>query len=155
MEGIERENRPGAEIEGIKEENLPQPQREGTKRNRGTHISSILVLSVVLSILSGMASGWHFSRANHKEVVVLDVVKIVNAKKEEFIEKYRDRGNDPRLKQEMEREISSFTDRLNRVIEETSRGRIVLVRDSVISEEKDITDEVQVKIKGLGNNRAP
>jgi hypothetical protein len=162
MEGLERENPPGSEIEGIeveksstREENLPEPQKEGTKRNRGTNISSILVLSVAISILSGMASGWHFSGTNHKEVVVLDVAKIVDAKKKEFIEKYRDRGADPKLKKEMEREISSFTDRLNRVIEEESRGRIVLVRDSVISEAKDITNEVEVKIKGLGDNRAP
>jgi|GEM_PF-2041316 len=162
MEGIERENTPGSEIEGIKaekrsakKESLPEPQMEGTQRNRGTNIFSILVFSIAVSILSGMASGWHFSRTNHKEVVVLDVAKIVDAKKKEFIEKYRDRGADPKLKQEMEREISSFTDRLNRVIEEESRGRIVLVRDSVISEAKDITHEVEVRIKGLGGNRAP
>jgi len=155
MEGIERENTPGSEIEEIKKESLPGPQMEGTQRNRGTNIFSILVFSVAVSILSGVASGWHFSRTNQKEVVVLDVSKIVDAKKEEFIKKYRDRGADPKLKQEMEREISSFTDRLNHVIEEESRGRLVLVRDSVISEAKDITHEVEVRIKGLGDNRAP
>ncbi len=107
----------------------------------------VLVFSAAVSILSGMASGWYFSRTNEREIVVLDIAKIVDAKKKEFIEKYRDREADPKLKQEMEREISSFTDRLNRVIEEESRGRVVLVRDLVISEAKDITHEVEVKIK--------
>ncbi|MEW6376494.1 MAG: TrbI F-type domain-containing protein [Thermodesulfobacteriota bacterium] len=106
-----------------------------------------LVFSLAVSIISGMASGWYFSRSDNKEIVVLDVVKIIEAKKKEFVEKYRDREANPRMKEDMEREISFFTDRLNRIVEEESRGRIVLVRDSVISEAKDITNDVEAKIK--------
>jgi len=51
------------------------------------------------------------------------------------------------MKQEMERDISYFIERLNRVIEEESRGRVVLAKDSVISEAKDITHEVGTRIK--------
>jgi hypothetical protein len=47
----------------------------------------------------------------------------------------------------MERDISLFIERLNRVIEEESRGRIVLAKDSVISEARDITYEVEKRIK--------
>lgn len=107
----------------------------------------ILVFSLTVSIISGMASGWYFSRSDNKEIVVLDVVKIIEAKKKEFIEKFRDREANPRMKEDMEREISFFIDRLNRIVEEESRGRIVLVRDSVISEAKDITNDVEGKIK--------
>ena len=131
-----------------------RPEKEVSKRERG-FLLSILTFSIAISILSGMASGWYFSRANEREIVVLDVARIVEAKKKEFIEKYRDRGADPKMREEMEREISSFTNGLNRIIEEESRGRIVLVKDSVISETKDITHEVEGKIKGLGDNRAP
>jgi hypothetical protein len=94
-----------------------------------------------------MASGWYFSRSDNKEIVVLDVLKIIEAKKKEFIEKYREREANPQMKEEMERELSFFIDRLNRIVEEESRGRIVLVRDSVISEAKDITNDVEGKIK--------
>lgn len=107
----------------------------------------ILVLSLTVSIISGMASGWYFSRSDNKEIVVLDVLKIIEAKKKEFIEKYREREANPQMKEEMERELSFFIDRLNRIVEEESRGRIVLVRDSVISEAKDITNDVEGKIK--------
>jgi len=106
-----------------------------------------LVFSLAISIISGMASGWYFSRSGNKEIVVLDVVKIIEAKKKEFIEKYREREANPRMKEDMEREISFFIDLLNRIVEEESRGRIVLVRDSVISEAKDITNDVEGKIK--------
>jgi hypothetical protein len=107
----------------------------------------ILVLSLTVSIISGMASGWYFSKFDNKEIVVLDVLKIIEAKKKEFIEKYREREANPQMKEEMERELSFFIDRLNRIVEEESRGRIVLVRDSVISEAKDITNDVEGKIK--------
>ena len=106
-----------------------------------------LVFSLAISIISGMASGWYFSKSENKEIVVLDVVKIIEAKKKEFVEKYHDREADPRVKKDMEREISFFIDLLNRIVEEESRGRIVLVRDSVISEARDITNEVEGKIK--------
>jgi len=129
-----------------------KPPKEVFKREKG-FLLSILIFSMAISILSGMASGWYFSRPSGKgEIVVLDVARIVEAKKKEFIEKYRDRGTDPKMREEMEREISSFTDRLNRIIEEESRGRIVLVKDSVISETKDITHEVEGKIKSLSIN---
>ena len=107
----------------------------------------VLIFSAAISILSGMVSGWYFSRTNEREIVVLDVARIVETKKKEFIEKYRERGIDPKMREEMEREISSFTDRLNRIIEEESKGRIVLVKDSVISEAGDITNEVEKKVK--------
>ena len=107
----------------------------------------ILVLSLAVSTISGMASGWYFSRSNNREIVVLDVVKIIEAKKKEFVEKYREREANPQMKENMEREISFFIDRLNRIVEEESRGRIVLVRDSVISEAKDITNDVEGKIE--------
>ncbi len=127
-----------------------RPKKEVSKRERG-FLLSILIFSMAISILSGMAGGWYFSRTNDREIVVLDVARIVDAKKKEFIEKYRDRGVDPKMREEMEREISSFTNGLNRIIEEESRGRIVLVKDSVISETRDITHEVEAKIKSLSH----
>lgn len=80
-------------------------------------------------------------------MVVLDVAKIIETKKKEFVEKYRDREPNSKMKEEMDREISSFVDRLNKVIEEESQGKVVLVKDSVISNARDITDEVSKRIK--------
>ena len=114
-------------------------------------VALFVVFSVSVSVISGMISGWYFSNylqgKENREIVVLDVARIVEEKKKEFIEKFRDREVNPKMKVEMEREVSSFTDRLNQIIEEESKGRIVLVKDSVISEAKDITDEVSVKVK--------
>jgi len=126
---------------------VERTEKELSKPGKGSFLY-VLFFSVLLSVVSGMASGWYFSGKNETEIVVLDVAKIVDGKKKEFIEKYRDRGIDPGAKDEMGREISMFTDRLNRIIkEEESRGRIILVRDSVISEIRDITNEVEDKIK--------
>jgi len=145
VEQIGKEDPLGEHFEKV----LPlRPGKEVFKRERG-FLLSILIFSMAISILSGIASGWYFSRPNEREIVVLDVARIVEAKKKEFIEKYRDRGTDPKMREEMEKEISSFTNGLNRIIEEESRGRIVLVKDSVISETKDITNEVEGKIKNL------
>jgi len=127
---------------------MEQIEKDSLKREK-VGLLPVLAFSAAISILSGIASGWYFSRPNEKEIVVLDVARIVEAKKKEFIEKYRDRGTDPKMREEMEKEISSFTNGLNRIIEEESRGRIVLVKDSVISETKDITNEVEGKIKNL------
>jgi len=107
----------------------------------------LFLFSFSVSVISGVVSGWYFNNFNQREIVVLDVGKIVEGKRKEFIEKYHDQEANPKLKQEMERDISYFIDRLNRVIEEESRGRIVLAKDSVISEAKDITHEVETRIK--------
>lgn len=107
----------------------------------------LLILTIVISSISGAISGWYFSRPVDKEIVVLDVGKIIESKRVEFIEKYKDRNITPQIRQEMEREISVFIDRLNHIVEEESKGRIVLTKDSVVSEMKDITDEVSHKIK--------
>jgi hypothetical protein len=110
-------------------------------------IFSLFLFSFCVSVISGVLSGWYFNNFGQKEIVVLDVGKIIEEKRKEFIEKYRDREANPKMRQEMERDISYFIERLNRVIEEESRGRIVLAKDSVISEARDITYEVEKRIK--------
>jgi len=110
-------------------------------------IFSLFLFSFCVSVVSGVLSGWYFNNFNQKEIVVIDVGKIIEEKRKEFVKKYRDREANPGMKQEMERDISYFIERLNRVIEEESRGRIVLAKDSVISEARDITYEVEKRIK--------
>lgn len=107
----------------------------------------MIVLCLCVSIISGIASGWYFSRAQNEEIVVLDVAKIIEAKQKEFVEKYKNREPNPRLKEEMDREVSSFMVRLNNIVEEESKGKILLTRDAVISSVRDITDEVSNRIK--------
>lgn len=107
----------------------------------------LIIFTAVISFISGTVSGWYFSRTNNKEIVVLDIGKIIEAKRVEFIEKYKDRNITPQVRQEMEREISLFIDRLNRIVEEEAKGKIVLTKDSVVSETRDITDEVSHKIR--------
>jgi len=116
---------------------------EGERQSGKRIIFSLLLFS--FSIISGGVSGWYFS--NQREIVVLDVGRVIEAKRKEFIERFRDRDINPEVKGEMEREISYFLERLNRVIEEESRGRIVLSKESVISEVRDITSEVETRIK--------
>lgn len=106
----------------------------------------IFVICISISIASGVVSGWYFGYSGKKEIVVLDVEKIIEAKKDDFIKKFKDRNPDPGLKEEMEKEISSFMEKLNRIVEEESKGRIVLVKDSVVSSAVDITDEVSRRI---------
>ncbi len=108
--------------------------------------SYALILCVIMSLASGALSGWYFSRGKDKEVVVLDLSKIIEDKRKEFVEKYRNREGSSRLREEMEREISLFTEALNRVIEEESRGKVILAKESVISDARDITESVNHRI---------
>lgn len=107
----------------------------------------LLLFSLAVSILSGTVSGWYFSRSGGKEIVVLDIGKILEEKRKEFVQKYRDRELSQKMKEEMEKEISLFVESLNRIVEEESMGKIVLTKDSVVSNIKDITDEVYYKVK--------
>lgn len=107
----------------------------------------LLLFSLAVSIFSGAVSGWYFSKSGGKEIVVLDVGKIVEEKRKEFVQKYRDRELSQKMKEEMEKEISLFVESLNRIVEEESMGKIVLTKDSVVSNIKDITDEVYYKVK--------
>lgn len=109
----------------------------------------LFLFSAVISIIFGGLSGWYFTRDTQREIVVLDVAKIIEGKKKEFIEKYKDREPSPTLKKEMEADISAFTANLNQIIQEQSKGRIVFIKDSVVSEIGDITDEVEKRVRNI------
>ena len=128
------------EIESIE----PEQDRKSIRSN----FLMLVLLCVSLSIGSAILSGWWFGRNSQgrREVVVLDVGSIVEAKKKEFIEKYKEKEASPALKTEMQKEISIFTERLNRIIEGESKNRVIFVKDLVLSEERDITDEVAKKV---------
>lgn len=79
--------------------------------------------------------------------MVLDIGKIIESQRKEFVEKYQNRGGGSEVRTEMERDISSFVERLNRVVEEESGGKLVFVKDSVISEVRDITEDIEKRIK--------
>jgi len=122
----------------------PERDRKSIKSN----FLIIVLLCLSLSIGSGILSGWWFGRNSQakREVVVLDVGSIVEAKKKEFIEKYKEKEASPALKTEMQKEITIFTEKLNRIIEGESKNRVIFVKDLVLSEERDITDEVAKKV---------
>jgi hypothetical protein len=135
--------RQGGVMEEIKSV-VPKQDQKGMRSN----FSMLVLLCISLSMGSGILSGWWFGRNSQgrREVVVLDVGSIVEAKKKEFIEKYREKEATPALKTKMQKEISIFTERLNRIIEGESKNRIIFVKDLVLSEERDITDEVAKKV---------
>lgn len=131
-------------------EEIKSAEPEQDRKITVSNLSMLILLCLSLSIGSGILSGWWFGRNSQakREVVVLDVGSIVEAKKKEFIEKYKEKEASPALKTEMQKEISIFTERLNRIIEGESKNRVIFVKDLVLSEERDITDEVAKKVNG-------
>lgn len=114
--------------------------------NKGGWLA-VVIFSAAVAILSGGVSGWYFSRSKEREIVVLDIGKIIESQRKEFVEKYQNRGGGSEVRTEMERDISSFVEKLNKVVEEESRGKLVFVKDSVISEVRDITEDIEKRIK--------
>lgn len=110
-----------------------------------------LVLIAALAIMSGLVGSWFFgSRAMaSKQIVVIDVNKIFEPAKKSFADKYRDKTMSADMKLEMQREISSFTEKFNSIIEKQSRSKVILFKETVLSDNvKDITDEVKRQVSG-------
>jgi hypothetical protein len=123
-------------------------QSEENPKSSRHDFMMLIFLSISLSIGSGILTGWWFGRSSSsgREIVVIDVGKVIEEKRKEFVGKFGSKEPSPSMRAEMEKEISAFTERLNRAIEDKSRKNIILVKDSVLSEERDITDEVAQKV---------
>ncbi len=146
MEEVKSE---GPEQDSSKDLSQKPPKDEKVRKSNS---SMLILFCLSLSIGSGILSGWWFGARSpdKREVAVLDVTSIVEAKKKEFIKKFEGKEISPATKTEMEKEISLFTERLNRIIEGEGRNKVIFAKDSVLSEERDITDEVAKKVNNEG-----
>jgi Skp family chaperone for outer membrane proteins len=99
---------------------------------------------VLVSILSGIASGWWFARKNTYRVMVIDVKGIVEDKKKELLERYKKNPTDETVK-EVDKELAEFLRRLDYKISSSGDSqRLVMLKDAVLAgETADITDEVK------------
>jgi len=114
------------------------------KSKRAFPISLSIVLLIVICIAVGYVIFWHSKQNNSKRIVVIDIEKIIEQRKEEFARKYSSSDiNNATTKNEMSDDIKMFAERLEEAIALESRDKIILSRASVVSNDiDDITEKV-------------
>jgi hypothetical protein len=124
-------------------------EKQDTTVKNGANITvfKITVLIVIVSFAAGIGGAWLFTQRLAKKIVVVDVEKIINKRKEEFTQKYghRDIG-EATTKTEMSRDIGEFAEKMERVLSEQSNDKIILNKGSVVSNLDDITESVMTQI---------
>ena len=109
---------------------------------RNTYIAVMLV--IVISMISGVAGSWCFSRKLQKQIVVMDIDEIIKKRKAEFAKKYDHLDiNRISAKSAMSADINMFAERLETILEIASRDKIILKRGVVVSDVEDITASVE------------
>ena len=109
----------------------------------------LLVLVFIISAVAGTGSAWLLTQHFSKKIVVVDVEKIINKRKDEFTKKYSHRDvGDESARNEMSGDIKEFADTMEQVLSDESADKIILSKGSVVSNLDDITDPVINQIWG-------
>lgn len=103
-------------------------------------ISDIL-LSVLLGMLGGISAYWYLADKQPEPVsiVTVDIRKIIDTEKEKLFHAENSNNAEENLKR--------FSNSLHEAIAKAGNGRIVIVKDAIISGTRDITDEVRNQIR--------
>jgi hypothetical protein len=124
-------------------------EKQKTGLNGTERCVYLLAVVIAASIISGIAGSWWFTKNEVKKVVVIDIERIVNKRKEEFSRKYKNTDIDNvTTKTDMANDIKLFAEKLGRILEVESKNKVILKMDSVISDVEDITGKVERKIWG-------
>lgn len=119
------------------------------QRNSNSVSFSLFVALVLGAFLSGLGGAWTYETVmqKKKDIVTLDINKIVAERRDVFITKYKDKEPSEELKQNMQKDITQFSVDLTRFIEKESKKNVILLKDSVISENvKDITEDAKKQL---------
>jgi uncharacterized protein YneF (UPF0154 family) len=116
------------------------------------NFAQIVILCMVLSVGSGVLSGWWFGKKfsvqSQKEIVVADTGRIKDEKIKEFVARYKDKEITPEVKAAMEKEVKDFAEKFDGIISEEFDRRIILAPGAVVAGNvKDITEYLQEKIR--------
>lgn len=134
----------------------PQPGYKAQwKEMRSSSSSGVKAYAIILivSILSGAASGWWFASRNAYEVYVVDVKQIVQTKKDELIERYKKNPTDE-IATEVDKELTDFLMRLDRGITRLGgEKRLVLLKDAVLSGAAADATETLKEAAGLSGRK--
>ena len=98
--------------------------------------------------MAGSASGWWFAKANTVDVYVVDVKKIVEAKKKELIENYKKSPTDETIAA-ADKELSKFLVQLDQGITRLGSGgnKLVLLQDiHLAGDATDATDALAASL---------
>jgi hypothetical protein len=116
----------------------------------------IIVLAVLLSLFSGAASSvatiYAMRRAKMipPEVACIDLRKLLEIKRTQFTEKIKalQGKNDPQALKNAGAEIDAYIKNLQAEIDRQGKGRLVLVRDAVVSGDiRDITPGIEERAR--------
>ena len=95
------------------------------------------------AIGGGVIAGWlHFFSP---ELYVLDIKGIIDSEREKIAKEMQDQTIS---QEEAGKEINAFFDAFNSVLKEyREKGRLIMVKDAVLSGGKDISDEFKAKLE--------
>lgn len=120
------------------------------KQRSSNSVPFSLFLALILgAFLSGLFGAWTYETVmqKKKEIVTLDINKIVAERRDIFIAKYKDKEPSEELRQNMQKDITQFSVELTRFIEKESKKNVILLKDSVISENvRDITEDAKKQL---------
>jgi hypothetical protein len=125
-------------------------KKTNTLLKKGDLQTSFLLIAlalIIVSLSSGAISGWWFGKKHSNRIVVIDVEKIVEKRKEEFTAKYNARdADDMATKQEMMTDITLFAQKLEDILKEEGKDKIILTKGAVVSDAMDITNVVEERL---------
>lgn len=129
------------------EEEVYQNKKPEDSKDAITHKLplTVIALCLIVSIAAGIASGWWFSNKN-TGVHVVDVKQILEDKKKEILEKYKQDPTDKNA-EKLNNEMAEFLRRLDWQLSNYDQG-ILLVKDAVIAgEKKDVTERIKAYVE--------
>lgn len=133
----------------MREENGKNDNTVTEKGARQTFSMLTVIALLIVCLASGAFSGWWFAQKYSKQIVVIDVEQIVQKRKDEFTAKYKDTDTaNTATKQEMTTDITQFAKKLEGILEEEGRDRLILTKGAVVSNATDITAIVEKRIWG-------
>ena len=96
------------------------------------------------SIIGGaIIAGWLYFFS--PELYVLDIKGIIDSEREKIV---KERQDETISHEEAEKEINAFFDDFNSVLKEyRKKGKLIMVKDAVLSGGKDISDEFKAKLE--------
>jgi hypothetical protein len=117
-----------------------------------------LAACFAISLIAGAASGWWFAKASTIDVYVVDVKKIVEAKKKELVENYKKNPTDETIAA-ADKELSTFLIQLDLGLNRLGSGgnKLVLLHDIYLSGNATdatdaLADSLKTELKSKKNN---
>lgn len=109
----------------------------------------VILLSILLSSTISISLSWWLTKEQMPEFIVIDIKKIVDNKKKELIDSYKN-DNSPENLAKIDRDLLVFLNNLDHLISSytSHKKRIILRKEAIIDGQyKDLTEDIEKELK--------